>query len=67
MQQTQVAFKYVTAECAVVDANRTPTVDEVIAIVGRYLPEDMARGFAEAGVNNPAGTFVLFTARRIGG
>ncbi len=63
VQQTQFPFKYVTAECTVVDANRTPTVDEVIAIVGRYLPEDMARGFAQAEVSNPAGTFVLFTAR----
>lgn len=63
VQQAQFPFKYVTVECTVVDANRQPTIDDVVTIAGRYLPEDVARGFAEAEINNPAGTFVLFTAR----
>jgi uncharacterized protein len=47
----------------VVKADRAPGVAEVLAVTSRYLPEDVARGFAEAEIGNPAGTFVLFTAR----
>jgi hypothetical protein len=38
-------------------------VTQVFAITSRYLPDDMARGFAEAEVGNPAGTLVLYTVR----
>jgi uncharacterized protein len=48
---------------SVVSAERTPPIDKVEAIVGRYLPADAARGFASAELGHPAGTFVLFTAR----
>ena len=63
VQKGELPFKYVTVECTVVKADRAPTVEEIFAIVSRYLPEDMAQGFAEAEAANPAGTFVLFTAR----
>lgn len=63
VQQPQFPFRYVTVECTVVEANRKPAIDDVVAVAGRYLPEDVARGFAEGEVNNPTGTFVLFSAR----
>lgn len=65
VQKGDLPFKYVTVECAVVKADRAPSVEEIFAIVSRYLPEEMARGFAEAEAANPAGTFVLFTARPV--
>ena len=63
VQQPTYPYKYVTAECEVVKADRSPTAEQVVAITGRYLPEDAARGFADGEINNPAGTFVVFTAR----
>jgi uncharacterized protein len=63
VQHPEFPYRYVTVECEVAGADRAPAVEDVVAIVGRYLPPDMARGFAESEVNHPAGTFVLFTGR----
>lgn len=63
VQQPTYPYKYVTVECAVVRADRSPTHDQVYAVTSRYLPEEAARGFAEAETAHPSGTFVLFTAR----
>jgi hypothetical protein len=63
VQQAQYPYKYVTAECTVVRADRAPAIEQVLAIVTRYLPDDTARAFADAEITNPAGTFTLFTAR----
>ncbi|MFB9903062.1 pyridoxamine 5'-phosphate oxidase family protein [Allokutzneria oryzae] len=63
VQQPRFPYKYVTAECTLVRADRSPAVEEVLAITGRYLPPDAAREFAEAETSHPAGTFVLFTGR----
>ncbi|MGH3928255.1 MAG: hypothetical protein ACRDTT_36245 [Pseudonocardiaceae bacterium] len=53
----------VTAESTVVKLDWEPTVADVVAIAGRDLSAGAAHGSAEAEIGNPAGTFVLFTAR----
>lgn len=63
VQKADFPYRYATAECTVVGAERTPPLEKVVAITGRYLPEDAARGMAEAQLGHPGGTFVLFTAR----
>jgi hypothetical protein len=63
VQKADFPYRYATAECTVVDVERTPSVDKVVAITERYLPADAARAMAEAQLSHPAGTFVLFTAR----
>ncbi|NEA31237.1 pyridoxamine 5'-phosphate oxidase family protein [Streptomyces sp. SID13031] len=63
VQQPEFPYKYVTVECAVVRAERSPAIEDVVAITSRYLPAEAARTFAETEIANPAGTFVLFTAR----
>jgi nitroimidazol reductase NimA-like FMN-containing flavoprotein (pyridoxamine 5'-phosphate oxidase superfamily) len=59
VQREELPYKYVTVEGTVAEA---PTVDQMVAIVRRYLPEDDARGYVngemESGVN-----LVLFTIR----
>jgi hypothetical protein len=50
-------------ECTLVRADRAPTAEQAFAIVGRYLPEDVARAMAEAETTSQAGTFVLYSAR----
>lgn len=62
MQREELPYKYVTVEETVVEENEAPTVDQMVAIVRRYLPEDDARAYVngemESGVN-----LVLFTIR----
>jgi nitroimidazol reductase NimA-like FMN-containing flavoprotein (pyridoxamine 5'-phosphate oxidase superfamily) len=63
VQQPAYPYKYVTVECTLVRADRAPTAEQAFAIVGRYLPEDVARAMAEAETTSQAGTFVLYSAR----
>jgi nitroimidazol reductase NimA-like FMN-containing flavoprotein (pyridoxamine 5'-phosphate oxidase superfamily) len=63
VQHSTPPYRYVTVEATVVEADRSPSAAQVHAITSRYLPEDMARGFAQAEASGTAGTFVLFTVR----
>ena len=62
VQREELPYKYVTVEGTVVEENEAPTVEQMFAIVRRYLPEDDARAYLngemESGVN-----LVLFTIR----
>ena len=62
VQREELPYKYVTVEGTVVEENEAPTVEQMLAIVRRYLPEDDARAYVngemESGVN-----LVLFTIR----
>lgn len=63
VQQEQWPYRYVTVEGAIVQADRPPSVAQMLAIVRRYLPEDQAQGFVQYEVDNPSDTLVLFTIR----
>ena len=63
VQQETFPYTYVTIEGAVVRADRSPTAEQALAIVGRYLPEEQARGFVAAELDHPTGAFVLFSVR----
>ncbi|MEV0677942.1 hypothetical protein AB0I60_15640 [Actinosynnema sp. NPDC050436] len=45
------------------DDDRPPSIEQVVAVAARYMPEADARAFAAAELESPTGTFVLFTAR----
>jgi uncharacterized protein len=62
VQHGEVPYRYVTVECTVTAAERTPPPERVAAVVRRYLPEEAARGMAAAETAEP-GSFVLYTAR----
>jgi len=63
VQQGEYPYKYVTVECTITKADRAPAMEQVLEVTSRFLPADVAKGFAEAETSNPTGTFVLFTAR----
>lgn len=65
VQQEEFPYKYVTVEGAVVLEDRPPSAEQVLAVARRYMPEDHARGFAEAELAHPSGEFVLFTVRPV--
>jgi uncharacterized protein len=61
VQDAELPYRYVTVECAVTAVEWSPTFDQAHAIVGRYLPEEMARGMASAETSSD--TFVLYRGR----
>jgi len=63
VQNPEPPYRYVTVEGTVIGADRSPSVEDVAAIAGRYLPADVARGLAENEAANDTGTLVLFTVR----
>jgi nitroimidazol reductase NimA-like FMN-containing flavoprotein (pyridoxamine 5'-phosphate oxidase superfamily) len=65
VQEETFPYKSVTIEGRVIEANRTPSAEAVLAIVRRYLPEEHAQGFAAAELGRPAAEsqFVLYTVR----
>jgi uncharacterized protein len=63
VQRPQFPYRYVTVEGTVVQADRSPSADQVLPIVRRYLPEEMAQGFVAAELGRPDSEFVLFTVR----
>ena len=56
-------YKYVTIEGTVVGEDNPPSIDKVLAIVRRYLPEDAAQGFAKSELAREHAPFTLFTIR----
>jgi len=56
-------YRYVTVEGTVVRTDRSPSAEQALAIVRRYLPEEQAQGFVAGELDRPTGEFVLFTVR----
>ena len=63
VQRPEFPYRYVTVEGTVVRADRPPVAEQMLAIVRRYLPEGLARGFVEAELAHPGADLVLFTVR----
>ena len=63
VQKETFPYKYVIVEGTVVQIDRPPAAEQVLAIVRRYLPEEHAQGLVEAELENPTSTFVHFTVR----
>ena len=63
VQRGEFPYKYVTVEGTVVGTDRPPSAEQMLAVVRRYLPEEMAQGFVAAELGNPGPELVLFTVR----
>ena len=63
VQQEQPPYKYVTVEGAVVQTDRPPSAQQLLAIVRRYLPEEMAQGFVQEELGRPDSELVVYTVR----
>jgi uncharacterized protein len=63
VQRAEFPYKYVTVEGTVIRADRPPSAEGMLAIVGRYLPAEAAQGFVAAELARPSGTLVLFNVR----
>jgi uncharacterized protein len=63
VQQQEFPYKYVTVEGTVVASEQPPTAEQMLAIVGRYLPDEATQGFVEAELGHPGSGPVHFTVR----
>jgi uncharacterized protein len=63
VQREEFPYRYVTVEGTVVGADRPPSAEQVLAVVRRYLPEEQAKWFVRAELEDPSPEFVLFTVR----
>ena len=63
VQREEFPYKYVTVEGSVIGLDSSPSAEQMLAIVGRYLPEEAAQGFVQAEFAHPASGPVHFTVR----
>ena len=65
VQQVSPPYKYVTVEGTVVQTDRAPSAEQLLAILRRYLPEEMAQGFVQEELGRPPADseLVLYTVR----
>ncbi len=63
VQREDFPAAYVTVEGTVVGEERPPSAERALAIAGRYMPEEQARGFVGEELAGPTGEFVLFRIR----
>lgn len=63
VQREELPYKYVTVEGTVVDVNDDPSVNQMLAIVRRHLPEEAAHAYVAGEAENPDIALVLFTIR----
>jgi uncharacterized protein len=63
VQREEFPYKYVTVEGTIIQEDRPPPAEQMLAVARRYLPEEAAQGFVEAELENPGPELVLFTIR----
>jgi uncharacterized protein len=63
VQREEFPYRYVTVEGTVVGADRPPSVEQMLAVARRYLPEEQAQWFVKVELDHPSPEFVLFTVR----
>ena len=63
VQRDVFPYKCVTVEGTVVQTDRPPSAEQMLAIARRYLPEEAAQAFVTAELEHPGGELVLFTVR----
>src|SRR6188768_3491717 len=56
VQQETLPYKYVAVEGTVVGTERPPAAALLLAVVRRYLPEEMAQGFVSQELERPTGS-----------
>ncbi|WP_329483663.1 hypothetical protein OG555_15915 [Kribbella sp. NBC_01484] len=60
VQEETWPAKYVAVE-ATLDSATRPTIEQMLTITRRYMPEEAAQQFAHAEVDNPDSTIVFFS------
>lgn len=63
VQREEMPYRYVTVECSLEAVHRPPTAEQMVSVVGRYLPERQAQGFVRGALRRATEHLVGFTLR----
>jgi len=63
VQREEPPYRYVTIEGTVVQVDRPPTAEQMLAIVRRYLPPQQAEGFVTAELGRLDSRVAVYTVR----
>jgi uncharacterized protein len=63
VQREELPYRYVTVEGTVIQTDRPPSAEQLLAVVRRYLPEEMAQGFVQGELGRADSELVLYTVR----
>jgi uncharacterized protein len=63
VQHESPPYKFVTVEGTVIQTDRPPSAEQLLAIVSRYLPEEMAEEFVKEEIERTDSELVLYTVR----
>jgi nitroimidazol reductase NimA-like FMN-containing flavoprotein (pyridoxamine 5'-phosphate oxidase superfamily) len=63
VQRETYPYKYVSVEGEVVKVDQPPAAEDALAVVRRYLPEEVAQGVVARELEDPESVFVLYTVR----
>jgi nitroimidazol reductase NimA-like FMN-containing flavoprotein (pyridoxamine 5'-phosphate oxidase superfamily) len=63
VQHEEPPYKFVTVEGTVVQTDRPPSAAQLLAIVRRYLAEEMAQAFVQSELGRADSELVLYTVR----
>jgi nitroimidazol reductase NimA-like FMN-containing flavoprotein (pyridoxamine 5'-phosphate oxidase superfamily) len=64
VQHDQFPYRYVTVEGPVISTDKPPSSEQMLKIVGRYLPEEQAQGFVQNELGRVSESeLTLFTVR----
>ena len=65
VQQDTFPYRYVSVEGAVDRIDKPPGHDQMLQVVNRYIPPEMAEGFVTAELADPSPGLVLFNVRPV--
>ncbi len=63
VQREELPYKYVTVEGTIIQEDRPPPAEQMLAVARRYLPEATTQGFVKAELENPGPELMPFTIR----
>ena len=63
VQREELPYRYVAVECSLVRVDQPPSAEQMLRVVGRYLPAEQARGFVSDVLERATPHLVGFTLR----
>lgn len=65
VQREEMPPAYVTVEAELVQVEQPPSIDQMVAIARRYMPEEHAQGYVQSELGDPENTVTLLTFRPV--
>lgn len=63
VQREELPYRYVTVECRLAETHQPPSREQLLSVVGRYLPAEQAQGFVDDALSRATPHLVGFALR----